>query len=1587
MADADIASLAIRIESLEAKQAAKDLKDLEAQGKKTEQAVHALTSAFKTLGITFSAAYFGKFIKSGIDALDTLNDLSLKTGIVATKLAGMQLAAKQSGTSIDTFAHSLNLLSVNMANNGQAFAKLGITARDPLEAFYQLVGVLEQIQDPQTRAAVGAQALGRGWQELAPLMANGVGELKKAVEEGEKLSGVTVQATKDADAFNDQVEIMTGWLGSLSVRLMGPVLEGFNQLAAKIREATALGINFNNVMAGISNFVFDTGGLRTMSASIDEINNKIVKQKEKVATVGKGGFLSDLLGEDVGLEKNKLDGLLKEREKIIKDYHESTKKVAVETTKETAKIEESAVKQFIGIQEQKSKAASGHAATVKSATKSIIRDQKDELDNLIEQHKRLTLSERDYYLQSDAVKKLSFAKQQMAAIQYDMNQAAEKEKDVNDAKKSEMDELIDKYNQLTLSARDYYKTKLEGEKIKGSAQEPLLQQFDKNVQTESNKKAIDDSRAALEEYVNTVDTAKSSMDDLSASATNVFDASLGGANQLVGVFNNMLSAIKENEKSLVSLGEKKKAIDKFKPQGLEDELLLIDAKKKNELDYQVLQQKTVDNYLNGTVQMAGAAAALFEDNKDAQLAAQAVALVTLGIQAVQAIVTQGQGDPYTAFARIAAMAAIVGSMVASVGGNSPGATGSAPVQKYTGTVLGGGKDAESNSVGNVYELLKTIHAEEYTELRGINRGVSDLKGGIENTVTKIFQTGGIKDIATLMKSTYMGSGFMKDPVQNLLSKFILGVTSEKVVGGGISTGAFQAGSDVQGQQYSTIEKTKKSLFFKKTSYRTEFSDLDQGVEDALTSVFTSMSQTMFGIAGNLGKAIGKDIGVRVSNYIVPAMQIELRGLSGEEAAKKLNGVISAALDTMAGAVFGDIIGQYQKLGEGMLETAIRIVSEVAVVKDALSQSGMSMGENAIELADSLVQAAGGLEQFQQQFEAFYDKFFSDVEKQDRLQTRLSETMREVFLILPGTREEYRKILESLQLTNPLDRERYSLMLQLSSAADQYYSAIENGNDSIANSQSARYDQEIQWLKLTGDAAGALAMERQREYDAMDASLVPMQKIINQYQDLMSTVETAYRTAADMLTSTFTKFFNLAKSLNEYRKSLIVGELSGNSPERQYKLTKSIVDNTKDIINKGPGKTEASQLKFANALEEWQGVSTDFLKASRDYNASNSQYFKDLKLVTVTTKTGANKALDVASDAEKQLNALNEMVSEIKGINMTLIKIDGTLGTLVSTGQKIKESTDKSPKATDLLRTSINSDVGLSGKIKGVNSEVKGLNNESALGGKIKDLNKDSGIKGAVSSVYTAVSALNKETGIKGAVGSVGDAIAGLKAAVIAMNKLQADRDKATKDARAAEVKAAAERAKAQDALDTTYKNQVFAKVVGKTDLNAMTWHAKNAGLDEAASAAVGKGWADWSKGMIGSLDLSKSTGWFDRLNTLTDDFRAYLTASAQGLDYNGHNADYYKAKFAELQNSHANGLSYVPFDGYMAKLHQGEKVVTAFEAKRQEDTKRILEEVVVELKIANRQRAAGTTELIKKANISINNATAQTRAIKRLDVA
>ena len=231
-----------------------------------ESAVSVAKSALQALGIGLSVNYFVNLVKGTIDAMDHLHDLSKTTSIAVEDLAGLSLAAKQSGGDLDSIAASIGKLSKNIGLDPEKFRALGISAKDPVEQLKQLADIFVALEDPAQRAAVMAAALGRAWQGAAPLLAEGGQRIGEMVDTGKRLSGVTEEATKQAKQFHDQMAELEVTLNATKVSLVSKMLPALNDIATAMRQAAqdggvllAIWVAMGGAMAHLTGLTGDKG--------------------------------------------------------------------------------------------------------------------------------------------------------------------------------------------------------------------------------------------------------------------------------------------------------------------------------------------------------------------------------------------------------------------------------------------------------------------------------------------------------------------------------------------------------------------------------------------------------------------------------------------------------------------------------------------------------------------------------------------------------------------------------------------------------------------------------------------------------------------------------------------------------------------------------------------------------------------------------------------------------------------------------------------------------------------------------------------------------------------------------------------------------------------------------------------------------------------------------------------------------------------------------------------------------------------------------------------------------------------------------
>ena len=204
----------------------------------------AIKGVFSGIAAKVSFDFVSGIIQNAIDAQDALVDLNKSTGIAVETLAGLGFAAKTTGGDLDSIAAAINKLQVNIAKNPEKYKQLGISAKDGYEAFKQLADIFVSIEDPEKRAAVAAEALGKSWAGAAPALSEGAAGFEKLVDKGKSLSQVTEKSAEYAAELNANLDILKAKISGASIALVNSMVPMLNAMATELNDSSTASNRF-----------------------------------------------------------------------------------------------------------------------------------------------------------------------------------------------------------------------------------------------------------------------------------------------------------------------------------------------------------------------------------------------------------------------------------------------------------------------------------------------------------------------------------------------------------------------------------------------------------------------------------------------------------------------------------------------------------------------------------------------------------------------------------------------------------------------------------------------------------------------------------------------------------------------------------------------------------------------------------------------------------------------------------------------------------------------------------------------------------------------------------------------------------------------------------------------------------------------------------------------------------------------------------------------------------------------------------------------------------------------------------------------
>jgi trimeric autotransporter adhesin len=670
---------------------------------------------------------------------------------------------------------------------------------------------------------------------------------------------------------------------------------------------------------------------------------------------------------------------------------------------------------------------------------------------------------------------------------------------------------------------------------------------------------------------------------------------------------------------------------------------------------------------------------LFVANKATQTAAELAAVgPSVGAASAQssawgvtAVVKAIASLPFPA--NLAAGAATLAAVVA-IGAKMVGGVGGANVSKQrqetqgTGSVFGA-SDAKSDSISRAIEIAASNSSIELNYTAGMLaslRNIESSLGGLGNLLIRgSGVTGSVAadrtGAAQNFGSSTMGTLALGGPFAVVLDKIFGGFFSKvtgkilgSVFGGkvstidtGITANKGSLGSVLSdGVTASQYADTKKSGgWFRSDKYGTQLSGLGPEADAQFTKVVLNMSDAIKHAGGLIGQS-GDAFIQRLNSFEVDIGKISLKGLTGEQIQKELEAVFSKLGDDMAKYAVGGL-AQFQQVGEGYLETLVRVATNYANLDATLQSIGMTFGSTglaSIAAREHLIDLMGGIGELASAASSFADNYLTEAERLAPVQKYVTEQLRAMGLASLDTRDKFKEYVLGLDLTSDAGQRQYASLMQLEAAFAKTHAATKDLTKSEQAIADERADLQQRLNQLTKTSAELRAIERE-QIDASNRNLFDQ---IVAREDLAG----AYDRESSALQSLVDGMKSAQASTLSYRDSLALGSLSTLTPlqkaaeaQRQYEASLAKV------------RTNPTDSQAYGAS---QAAATAFLTASQVINASGDAQVAAVAKVQSDMAMLATLAGNQVTDAQRQLSVMDKQYGALVALNETVLSFKDAL---------------------------------------------------------------------------------------------------------------------------------------------------------------------------------------------------------------------------------------------------------------------------------------------------------------------------------------
>lgn len=489
-----------------------------------------------------------------------------------------------------------------------------------------------------------------------------------------------------------------------------------------------------------------------------------------------------------------------------------------------------------------------------------------------------------------------------------------------------------------------------------------------------------------------------------------------------------------------------------------------------------LEVNPFESMTQGASDALSAMSGMFESgSKDAKKLAIAMEALNL-VQAVGAVLNQGNGDPYTAFGRMAAMASMVASLGMSIGGLSGGLSDDSADNQANQNLNSWGEHSESIAdstelVANATEKLVGINTNMLEALKGLSLSITAAAGiAARNASTPTINQSkltfdfddamGILDPAGVFDIVFDPTGFLGGITEKIFDSLLGGkskVTDEgiRIMGGYIA----DLVDDITIDSFQSVKYKKWK--FGSTKRKTVYENVGDDVEAQFSLVFDSIINSVAVGAEMLGMTQG-EIESAINQFKIATQNLSLKDLDVDERVEVINNYFSSVFNGLAASVI-PFLENFQQAGEELGTTLTRLATEVSVAEYLVDNFGVQFGDKMAnpeafaQAATNLAALAGGVEELAEQTSSFTNAFATDAQKFDIYSNAMNEALNSVGLTLPSTAEGLFNLMSTLDGTTESGQEQIATLLGLTDTATAYYKLLEDTAGAYREAAEGLYD--------------------------------------------------------------------------------------------------------------------------------------------------------------------------------------------------------------------------------------------------------------------------------------------------------------------------------------------------------------------------------------------------------------------------------------------------------------------------------------------------------------------------------------------------